>query len=439
MKDKILLLSKKIIRHELISGSFYVFAGSIIANILAFIFNLFLVRSLTSSDYGIYASLLSLITLVSVPAQSLTPVIVRFAARYFAKNEINKAKAFYLKMLNFILLTALTLFLAFLIFSLPIKNFLKIENIWHVVLTGAAVAISYLNLINSAYIQSLLKFGFLSLLSVASGLVKLLTGVILIWMGFKIFGGLWAIFFMGLTSFILGFIPVRRIFKSRMGNEPTVSAGEILSYAFPATITILFLTSFTSTDVILVKHFFNPSQAGLYGGLSLVGKVIFYFTGPVSVVMFPLLVKRHALGKNFINLFYLSLSLVALPSLMATIFYFLYPNFVIKFLLGGGEYLNIAPFLGFFGAYLTVFSLLNVCVNFFLSLGKTKIYYLVVLGALLEIALIYLFHSSFYQVIFVSLAVSSLLFISLLYVFFRSYGNFRKIKESAVFLTTSNV
>jgi len=94
----------------------------------------------------------------------------------------------------------------------------------------------------------------------------------------------------------------------------------MFSYAVPTFVTVLFLTSFTSTDVILVKHFFNSHDAGFYAGLSLIGKVIFYFTAPIPAVMFPLLVKRHATGKNFVNLFYLALILVILPSVALQLF-----------------------------------------------------------------------------------------------------------------------
>jgi O-antigen/teichoic acid export membrane protein len=157
------------------------------------------------------------------------------------------------------------------------------------------------------------------------------------------------------------------------------------------------------------------------------------------MVMFPLLVKRHAKGVNFNNLFYLALCLVILPSVAITAFYFVFPQFVINLFLGGREYLFVAPYLGIFGLYLTVFSLVNVCVSFFLSLNKTNISILVVFAAVCQIILIYIFHSNFYQVIGVSLTVSTLLFISLLFLFFKNYGNVGKLRDINAFLDTSSI
>lgn len=434
-------LLNKIAKHELVTGSFYIFVGSMFGNVLAFLLNLFLARSLSYADYAIFASLLSVITLASIPAGSISIVIMRFATDYYAKNQIKKVKAFYSKLFKFIFGLSLLILLGFIIFSIPLKFYLHLDSIWYVILAGLSVSVSYLFVMNAAFLQSLLKFKFISLVSVVGSVVKLFVGVVLIILGFKAFSGLWAIFFMIFISFLIGFVPLRKIIfqKIKKEDEVSIKTKEIFSYALPAFVISLFLTSFTSTDVILVKHFFNSHDAGFYAGISLIGKVIFYFTSPIPMVMFPLLVKRHSTGRNFVNLFYIAMFLVILPSIAITAFYFVFPKFVINLFLGGREYMYVAKYLGIFGLYLTVFSMVNVCVGFFLSLNKTKISYLVVSGALAQIILIYLFHSSFYQIIGVSLIVSSLLLVSLLYVFFKNYGNFGKLKENIAFLNSPNI
>jgi O-antigen/teichoic acid export membrane protein len=283
------------------------------------------------------------------------------------------------------------------------------------------VAVSYIQILNTGFLQGLMKFGFLSFAGVFSGIIKLIVGIVLVFLGFRAFSGLWAIVFMGLGSFIICFIPLKFIFSKKTSEEVYISSKEILQYALPVFITVLFMTSFTSTDVILVKHFFNPHEAGFYAGLSLIGKVIFYFTAPITAVMFPLLIRRHNIGKSFNKLFYLALLLVLIPSASITGFYFLFPKFVVNLFLGGRDYLEIAKFVGLFGVNLTIFSLLNVFVNFFLSLNKTKIALLIVIGALAQIILIYLFHADFYQIITVSILVSLTLLLVLCAYYVKTY------------------
>jgi O-antigen/teichoic acid export membrane protein len=138
--------------------------------------------------------------------------------------------------------------------------------------------------------------------------------------------------------------------------------------------------------------------------------------------MFPLLVQRHSRGENFKNLLYISLILVLIPSVSITLFYYLFPDFTMKFFLGGGEYLKVGKYLGIFGIFLTIFSLTNVVVNFFLSLNKTKVTYLVACGAAIQIILIYLYHSNFEEVISSSIISCGLLLVMLLLYYVKQYG-----------------
>lgn len=432
--NKIIRFGKRVIGHELISGSLYIFVGSLISNILALLFNLFLARSLTAVDYGTYASLISAIILVGIPAQSIIMVVVRFATNYLSSGQTDKAVKLYKTTFGFTLVIAVLLIFIFTVFSFPIKNFLHIDSILLVIFSGVIVAVSYLSIANTAFLQSLFKFTFISITLVIGGVVKLFVGLLLIILGFKVFGGFFAIFTMYLMLLLLGFIPLKFVFKKNKMNA-SISIREIIIYALPTGITIFALTSLTSIDIILVKHFFSSSLAGLYAGVSLIGKAIFYFTGPITMVMFPLLVKRHTKGENFNNLFYLTIVLVSISSIAITVFYFIFPKFIISLFLGGREYLNASSYLGLFGIFITLFSILNVFVNFFLSLKKTFISLFVVSGALLQIFLILFIHNNFFQVIYISIFVCSLLLFVLLLYYAKEYGTLKRITETFNFLS----
>jgi len=169
------------------------------------------------------------------------------------------------------------------------------------------------------------------------------------------------------------------------------------------------LTSFISTDILLVKHFFNPQQAGLYAGLSLVARVIFFLSAPIGSVMFPIVVQKYSKKESFTRTFNLSLLLVLLPSVLIAIFYMLFPDFSILFFLKKQNYLAISHLLTPFAIFIVLFSLLSIIANFYLSINKTKVYIPVVIGALAQIILICLFHNSFAQIITISLVITFVL------------------------------
>lgn len=413
---------KKIASHELVSGSFYLFLGSIIANFLAFILNWFLARNLSYADYAIFASLLSLITLAAIPANSINTIIVKFATDYFVTNQTGKLKHLYTYFLKSILLICLFIVGLGVVLANPLASYLNLNNSLYILISAIAIATFYLNTLNMGFLQGLLKFNFISFLNISGGIFKLLFGIVLVVLGYRAFGGLWAVFFMTFGMFLVAFMPLRKILSAHESDKKIPNQTKtLLKYAIPAFIAVLFMTSFTSTDVILVKHFFEPHVAGFYAGMSLIGKVIFYFTFPIPLAMFPLLVKRKAMGKKFMNLFYLAVGLVMLPSVLITIFYFLFPNLVINIFLGGRDYLYLSKFLGIFGLYLTIFSLVNVCVNFFLSLNYTRVYIPVVTAAVMQIILIYIYHNTFLEVIWVSMLTSVSLLVVLIALIYIKY------------------
>lgn len=419
--DKIKNLALKTLRHELISGSFYIFLGITASSFLAFIFNIYIARQLSYSDYGIYASIISLITLLTIPSASISAVIVRYATSFFSRGEDARAGAFYLKTFKYLLISSVIFNIVFLLFFPFISSFLKIDQLGLIILASISVSLSYLATVNMAFLQSLFKFKMLGILYFFTGFGKLFGGVILIILGLKVYGALLAAFIFSLIDYVFSFIPLRHMI-TRAEKKVNIERRDFISYAIPASISIFSLSSFISTDVLLVKHFFSPEQAGFYGGLSLVGKVVFYFTGPIPMAMFPLIVKRHTNQEKFHSLFFLSLILVTAPSILITIFYFLFPEFTIKLFLGRGGYLTIAPLLGFFGIFVTIYSINNVFINFFLSVKKTIIASMVLLPAALQIIFIYLYHKDLYQIILVSILSSILLMIFLMLYYLKIYG-----------------
>jgi len=419
--NKFINLIKNVARHDLVSGSFFIFVGSTISSFMAFLLNIYFARELSYADYGIFASLLSIVSLLTIPSAALSAIIVRYATLFFSRKEDKKAGAFYKQAFKYLLLFSISLNIGLLLIFPLISSFLKIDQIGLIFLTGVSVTTFYMAILNLGFLQSMLKFRLIGLLHLLAGIGKLASGAILVFIGWKVYGALFATFAFSLIGFLLSFIPLRKVIRNA-GKEINIGVKDVTAYAVPTTVAIFALSSFISSDVLLVKHFFSATEAGYYGGLSLVGKVIFYFTGPIPIVMFPLIVKKHAVSENFRNLFFVAIVMVLIPAFLISGFYFLFPDFTIKLFLGGKGYLAIAPYLGLFGIFLTVYSVNNVFVNFFISVKKTKMCLVALFWAIIQIILICIFHDNFYQIIYVSIATSILLLISLLLYYLKVYG-----------------
>lgn len=403
----------KTVAHPLIKGSIVILIGTLLANVFNFGYNLFMSNSLRPADYGTLASLISLITLATIPASALVPTVVNFAATYFANDEKDKIKGLFHTIGIFIAFVSLFVLMGAFFLSGPIGKFFNIHNIFLIILAAVTVFIGFNSTVTFAFLQARLSFGFISLTNLLGAMAKLILGILLIMVGFSVTGAMWAFLLSFLIPYIISFFPLRFLFDRR-ATKLHISYRDLISYGLPTTIALLGITSLVTTDIILIKHFWDPKAAGIYSGLSLVGRVIFFLSAPIGTVMFPLITQKHARKENYFNTFLLAVGLVAFSSFCMTLFYFFFPTFIIQFFLKNDEYLITAPFLGLFGLVISLYAILTVFTNFFLSIKKTWVAYPIAIAALLQVGIISIYHENFLQVILISLVLCSLLLLILI-------------------------
>lgn len=409
-----------VIKNPLISGSSIIFFGSLFASPLNFLFNLFMTKNLSVADYGTLASLMSLAVLATIPAGSLSPTITKFAATYFAKGEFDMVKGLFFKVSKLTAPFGLLIFLFFVIFQQQISLFFRTGDSMLVLLIGIIVAFSYIGVPNQPILQAKLAFRFIAFNGVLGAVLKLSFGLLLVYLGFSIWGGLLAFFLSSIIPYLLSFIPLIFIFKKGV-HTPHIGMEKLVLYGIPSTITLFALTSFTSTDIILVKHFFNNTDAGLYAGVSLIGRIVFFLTAPIGTVMFPLIVQKHTRKENFHTDFRIAMLLVIVPSCFVIVAYYFIPDFILT-LSTKKEFISVSSLLWLFGVFSAIYGLLAVIINFFLSIEKTKVYIPVAFGAILQAVMLWFFHKTFLQVLMISITITGLLLLSLLLYYWRLYG-----------------
>jgi O-antigen/teichoic acid export membrane protein len=415
---------RKVVGHPLIAGSLLLFGGGLFANFFNFLFNILMIRFLPVADYGVLAIFISLILIFSYASDSLVPTIVHFASIHFVKKEYSEVRYLFLQFNKIVYILGAFFFLAIAACSPIIASFLHIRDVWMVVLLGFIVFLCFVLVVNRSFLQAELKFKYISISGIASSIVKLLAGVGLVLAGWRIAGALFAFVATYTFSNIITFLPLRRfVFFYKSSKPAAISFNSLFTYGLPSALAIIFLACYITTDVILVKHFFDPQQAGLYAGLSLLGKIIFFFSAPIATVMFPLITRKHAKGESYKNVFWLSLFIVLFLSLAITAFYFVFPEFTIRFFLKKDEYLTLIPYVGIFGIFGTGYALLTVLTNFYLAIKKTYVFIPILVGAVLQAVLISLFHSNFLQIILISLGVTMTLFITLLGYYWKKYAS----------------
>ncbi len=409
MKERI----RNTIKHPLISGSAIIFLGTNIGNIFNFLFNLFMYRNLAPVDYGVLVGLISIITLFAQVADSITPFVVNFAAIYFAVGELGKAKNLFFKVTKLSTSIGVGILLVFILFSQAIGSFLNIHNASLITLSGVCVLTAYLGIVNRAFLQAKLAFTFLAIIVLTGSFLKFVTATLFVSKGFGVQGALYAFIIAFTIPYVMTFFPLRNLLHHSQRNEH-IELRKMMKFGVGSVIAIFAATGFITTDILLVRHFFTSDVAGLYAGVTFFGKIVYFFSAPIGSVMFPMIVQKYAKKQNYHHDFRLALFLVLLPSVAMTTVYFFLPQLVAHLLTKGSGHVEVAPYLGYVGIFFTLYSLISIVVNFFLSVQKTYIFIPVLIFAVLQGVGIWFLHDSLMQVLTVSIIASSLLLLTLL-------------------------
>jgi len=415
---------KNLIANQLIAGSAVLFAGNMLANFGNYLYHLLMGRMLGPIDYGVLASLIAVSYLMSIPIATLTLTVVKYTSALRGQKRLTVVNYFYQWITRKSLIYGLAGFLIFIFFSPWLASFLHLDSVLLLLIVGGISFLGIFLAINLATLQGFLHFGKFALSNITSVAIKLVSAVLLVYWGHRVLGALSATLAGSFIGYLLALIFTREIIREKQRRQG-FEGREIVAYALPVFFSILAFTSLYTTDIILVRHFLPAQEAGFYAALATLGKIIFFASSPIVMVMFPMVSERHANGKKYINLLSLSLGLVFLACLGISGVYFLFPKLMIN-ILYGSQYLPASPYLWLFAIFLSFYSFCYLLVSFFLSIKKVKVVVFPVIAAATQVVLISIFHQSLSQIIWVSISVLGLLLAGLLVYFFLNYDRTKK-------------
>lgn len=399
--------AKYIIAHPLFSGSMVMIVGNNLANAFQYLFHLLMGRMLGPTGYAELVSISSISALLGMLPFSLGLVIVKFISAEKNKNKIvNLASWIERKSFLFGLLVGMLVLVA----SPFISSFLRISNTLLVSFVAPMFIVGIVTFFNRSTLQGLLKFKGLVVNFVSEAALKLIFAVVLVLAGYRVFGALLGSLIAGMIALLMTRVMLKG-YLGKVGIRPDIAP--LIKYSIPVLLMTISVTSFYSMDLVLVKHYFPTFEAGIYSSLSTLGKIVFFGVSPVFAVMFPLVSKRQARGEGFRKIFLYSLAIALAIILGVLAVYRFLPELAISVLFGK-SYLSGASLLFLFGIFVGILALSTLFLNFYVSLGKTKIVFAALGAATLQIAGIYFFHVDLKTVILVSISAVSVLFLLLL-------------------------
>ncbi|MFA6534158.1 MAG: oligosaccharide flippase family protein [Patescibacteria group bacterium] len=401
--------------NKLVQNSAVFFTGTLVASFGSYLFHLLLARFLGVAGYGEMQSLLSILTIFGIPLGVVSAVIIKYTANYKGAGELGQVRSLLEYFTKKMLFFAVIFYLVILAASGYLTGFLNLSSPTPIYILGLGVIVSFLLTPSRSVLQGVQKFKDLSFNNIIEVFSKIIFALLLVGLGLKINGAIGGIVLGALVAYGFLFWPMKFLWREPKTALP-LPTGEMFRFSGPVFLTLLSLTLMYTVDVILVKHFMSPELAGQYGGLAILGRIIFFLSGAIVAVMFTMSAEVHAQSPAASEkVLHQSLFLVSGCSLLMAAVYFICPGLVINIMLGS-KFLAISGYLGWFGLAMVAFTLINLLAQYFLSIHRPKAASFLLLGVILQVGLLWRYHETIGQVVGVmNIVMTLVLFLFLLY------------------------
>jgi O-antigen/teichoic acid export membrane protein len=407
-----------------------IFIASTLANLLNFLYQILMGRFLGPSEYGILTTLISLFYIASALTGTFQTSSTRYISAYTAQNNLIKIKNFFIKMTFRFFILSIIIFALIMILLKPVTSFLKMDSFYPLIILGVVIIIGSLNSVAAGTIQGMGKFKILGFNNTLGTFLKLLLGVIFIYLGLKSFGAILGIILSMLIAYVILLIPLKNILKLKASDNENsnIDIKDFYKSTFLILISTILLTLITYFDIILVKHFFSSADTGYFSAASQIGKIILFFPASISVVIFPRFSEKYEKNESLRGTFLKSILIFLATSIVFLLLYYFFPEQITK-IIYGAVFIKITSKLIFlYGLYMTIIGLINLQVFYFISIKKFWYLSYLFIFILVEMILIFLYHDTLEIVIYIEIIISFLLFLINSIVMFALSRKFRSLK-----------
>lgn len=397
-------------RNSFIQNSFILFTGTMIGNVLNYIFHLAIGRMVSPIAYGEIESLISLLAVISVPAAALTLVATKYAANMKAEGDTAGVRLLARYLTGRVLLYGTPLLLLAGLVTPWVKDFLNIDSSLPIFFLWGVMALSFLGAILAGILTGWQKFGSINVVGIVSTVLKLVAAILFVWLGFGVSGVVGSYALAMLSGYLLSWFFLKRYFyeqKDAQVRNLATDFSSLKSYALPAFYGMLSMAILGNADMIFAKHHLEPSLSGEYGALFVVSKTIFFVTGVLTTVLFAMSVEESRKQPGSTHTFRMATVLTILTASVSALFFFIFPQFVMGVFFGQ-KYLSASPLLGWFALSAGLYSIANLFLQYLLSLQRTGVTSLFLALSGLEIAILFFFGEGIYAIIAITIGVQVL-------------------------------
>ncbi len=318
-------------------------------------------------------------------------------SRYTVKLEVNglaQVKTLLIRGIRAMVFVSIAILLMGLAAIPWVQQYLHLESAIPVLIMLVQLTLSLLFPVLLGVIQGLHRFVSLGLSASSVSLVRVLSGlVLLLLMEWGVNGALASGVMGVLIAIGIATISLRDILKVQGKDVPHDLYSEMRKYSLPVFISTTMVMTLGNLDIVLVKHYCLPEEAGLYSIAAILGRIALFLPGVLIAVLFPAAAKIEAAGKEDSRILWMSLGMTAFLGGGFALVCAFWPEQIIV-LLFGEKYQAAAELLKTISMAMAMLAVANVIFTYCLARSEFKFLWPLVSGVIMMLVLISIYHDS---------------------------------------------
>lgn len=298
--EKVKEIVKKTYKHEYSGGVILVIA-SIFASFINFLYNIYLGRYTSFVQFGLISLFGSFFYLTQIPFSVFGSSVTHISAFQFGRQKTNP-KHIWRTFRKWALYLSVLLTLIWLV-SLPLlKDLFRADSLEPFFIFAPIWVIGLLSSVDSGFLKGTHRFKVISVLALLETLVKFLSTYIFIKLNLPSLVYL-SLPLSILASFLLGWWFVYSTSDNETDEDKNRRVKFPKKFALTNVLNKISATVFMGMDIVIAKIVLSPESAGKYALISLVGKMLYFFSSLAGPLILPMVSKEEGSHGNPIKIF----------------------------------------------------------------------------------------------------------------------------------------
>lgn len=353
-------------------------------------------RVLGPAEYADFSAGLSVIYLFSVALSPVTPTVARLVTRSAARNDMPSVAALRHQVVSRLAISVAVIGAILAIFANSIAGALRFRTTSTLLLSFAAALLFAILSVDRGVMHGLMRFRTHNLNTVLEAMIRAGGAVLLLHFARNATAALVSY----VVALLVAEVAIAIRFASEWRGVPHASVDwqEVGRLTLPMVVLMFAIAVFQNTDVLAVKRWFAPEDAGVYGAAGAIARAFGVIFVPLYVLAGPLLTGAHEAGRPIRALTlqlcgaFLALSVIPLLLFVA------WPERIMT-LLYGQAYAASGPLVARLGGVAIITYTALMLAQALITVADFRFLPVYAIGALTQIVALALAHATFDDVI----------------------------------------